>query len=537
VKEVAGPNYYTRLILTVNGEFQRQVWSYSSNQWVIEWSVPDLCSVYSVCGAFGICDMTSSNQYCQCLPGFEPASQLDWNLNSWSGGCARRTNLRCGITNSSMKGSQDEFSVVSNVMLPDDGHELKQVESQEECKIACSDNCSCSAYAYQSNQCYIWYGEIRNLKLASSDYSEVIELYLRISGSDIPGKKTRKKMFKVAQLILVSGVALIIIIIFSYFIYRRRSYHKMAQTNGLISQFSYFFLEHCTNKFSQKVGEGSFGPVFKGQLPNSTKIAVKRLGRLRQGEKQFKTEVKTLGSIQHVNLVQLCGFCLKGEERLIVYHYMQNRSLDTHLFDEASETLDWKLRFQIIVGVARGLAYLHEQCRVRIIHCDVKPGNILLDDNFSPKISDFGMAKLLGREFEDVLTTTRGTIGYLAPEWILGLPITSKVDVYSYGMMLFEIISGKRNNEQRGVGYFPVQATINVREGEVESLLDERLKGEVVLEELTRVARLACWCIQDHESHRPTMTQAVHILEGSRPVGVAPVPTSLQEVASDCLSV
>lgn len=530
-----GGHYYTRLMISVNGQIQRQTWSYSLKQWIIQWSIPELCNVDSVCGAFGVCDMTSANVYCKCLPGFEPASPLDWNLNSWSGGCVRRSNLKCGENNASMKGNRDGFSVVSNVMLPDDGYELKQLEKQEECKSACLKNCSCSAYAYQGNQCYIWNGEIKNLKLALSDYSEVIELYLRLAGSDLTGKGTRKNLFKIALLAAVGGVVLIVIL-FSYFVYRR-SYHKTVKTNGLISQFNYFFLDHCTNKFSRKIGEGSFGPVFEGQLPDSTKIAVKRLGRLRQGEKQFKTEVKTLANIQHVNLVRLHGFCIKGEERLLVYDFMPNRSLDTHLFDSASTTLDWKIRFQIIIGVARGLAYLHEQCRVCIIHCDVKPENILLDIDFSPKISDFGMAKLLGREFEDVLTTTRGTIGYLAPEWISGLPITSKVDVYSYGKMLFEIISGKRNREQRGACYFPVQAAINVSEGKVESLLDERLKGEVELEELTRVARLAGWCIQDCESHRPTMAQAVRILEGSLSVNVAPVPRSLQEVSLDCLSV
>jgi len=150
------------------------------------------------------------------------------------------------------------------------------------------------------------------------------------------------------------------------------------------------------------------------------------------GEKQFRNEVRTIGMIQHVNLVRLRGFSSHGSERLLVYDHMPNGSLDRALFT-ASPALSWRARFQIALGAARGLLYLHEGCRDCIIHCDIKPENILLDVNLVPKVADFGMAKLLGRDFSRVLTTVRGTIGYLAPEWISGVPITAKADVYSYG--------------------------------------------------------------------------------------------------------
>ena len=165
-----------------------------------------------------------------------------------------------------------------------------------------------------------------------------------------------------------------------------------------------------------------------------------------RGEKQFRAEVSPIGTIQHVNLIRLLGFCSEKSTRILVYEYMPNGSLERNIFASTPVELRWNVRFQIALGIAKGLSYLHEECRSCIIHCDIKPDNVLLDASFMPKIADFGLAKLVGRDFSRVLTTMRGTVGYLAPEWISGTAITSKADVFSYGMMLFEIISGKRNS-------------------------------------------------------------------------------------------
>ena len=297
--------------------------------------------------------------------------------------------------------------------------------------------------------------------------------------------------------------------------------------------FTYRDLQNATKNFSGKLGGGGFGSVFKGTLPDSIMIAVKKLENVGQGEKQFRTEVSTIGSIQHVNLVRLRGFCSQDTKRLLVYDYMANGSLDAHLFHENnSYVLAWETRYQIALGIARGLAYLHEKCRSCIIHCDIKPENILLDDEFCPKVADFGLAKLVGREFSRVLTTMRGTRGYLAPEWIAGVAITSKADVYSYGMMLFELVSGRRNAKQfedGKVNFFPTLATsILVEGGNVLSLLDPRLDGDADVEELERVCKVACWCIQDEEFHRPSMGLVVQILEGIIEVNLPPVPRSLK---------
>uniref|UniRef100_A0A452Z4C5 Protein kinase domain-containing protein n=1 Tax=Aegilops tauschii subsp. strangulata TaxID=200361 RepID=A0A452Z4C5_AEGTS len=252
---------------------------------------------------------------------------------------------------------------------------------------------------------------------------------------------------------------------------------------------------------------------------------------LRQGEKQFRAEVSTLGTIQHVNLIRMLGFCSDGGDRkLLVYDYMPNGSLDRHLFRKTFYVLSWQVRYQVTLGVAKGLAYLHDKCRDCIIHCDVKPENILLDASFGPKVADFGLAKLVGRDFSRVLTTMRGTVGYLAPEWISGEAITAKADVFSYGMMLFEIVSGRRNIEQgerRSVvsaaadaeehpttTFFPLLVARKLAEGDVMTLLDPELEGDANAEEMRRVCKVACWCIQRDVDTRPAMGEVVQVLEG-----------------------
>jgi serine/threonine protein kinase len=295
--------------------------------------------------------------------------------------------------------------------------------------------------------------------------------------------------------------------------------------------FSFPQMKSATKSFYEILGEGGFGCVFKGELPGSVVVAVKKLKGLRQGEKQFRAEVQTIGVIQHKNLIRLLGFCADGNNRLLVYEYMEKGSLNSHLFSTNSSKLSWELRYLIALGTARGLAYLHEGCQDCIIHCDMKPDNVLLDAEFCPKIADFGMAKLIGRDFSRALTTMRGTIGYLAPEWISGLPITHKADVYSYGMMLLEIITGRRNAEKIKEGkftYFPIFAAVKVNEGDVMCLLDRRLEGDADVEQLTRACRIACWCIQDAEDHRPMMGQVVQMLEDALGVDVPPIPRSLQ---------
>jgi serine/threonine protein kinase len=216
------------------------------------------------------------------------------------------------------------------------------------------------------------------------------------------------------------------------------------------ARFTYSALARATKDFSTKIGEGGFGSVYLGLLENETQLAVKKLEGVGQGAKEFKAEVSIIGSIHHVHLVKLKGFCAEGPHRLLVYEYMARGSLDKWIFKNSENTLllTWETRYNIAIGTAKGLAYLHEECEVRIIHCDIKPQNVLLDDNFMAKVSDFGLAKLMSREQSHVFTTLRGTRGYLAPEWITNYAISEKSDVFSYGMLLLEIIGGRKNYDQ-----------------------------------------------------------------------------------------
>jgi len=357
---------------------------------------------------------------------------------------------------------------------------------------------------------------------------------IRLDASELPNSGTKKWWIII---IIIGGGGLIVLsfgVTILYF-YRRRQRHKSGinHDDGALISFKYRDLQSLTRNFSERLGAGSFGSVFKGVLLDTATVAVKRLEGFHQGDKQFRTEVSTIGNIHHINLIRLLGFCSEGVKRLLVYEYMPNGSLDKHLFGSSCTTLSWKMRYQIAVGIAKGLAYLHEECRDSIIHCDIKPENILLDASFVPKVADFGLAKLLGRDFSRVLTSMRGTIGYLAPEWISGEAITIKADVFSYGMVLFEIISGRRNLEHRETSmetFFPVLVARKLLEGEVNSLFGSELTNGVSVE-LERACKVACWCVQDSETSRPTMGKVVKILEGLIDVEMPPVPRYLNVLA------
>ncbi|KAL9244524.1 hypothetical protein vseg_018293 [Gypsophila vaccaria] len=527
---VVNPSFKTRLVMDVSGQLNQLTWMDNIQQWVLFWSQPgQRCEVYSYCGAFGYCNQTSL-PYCHCLEGFEPKLLREWNIDDYSGGCARNTRLSC--ENHVNDSSGDKFLMSPGRFLPE--HPLfVSSSSLQECEMACLRNCSCSAYAYDTDGCFVWSGELLNMKQLSESDPSGKTLYIRMAASDIPKNKGNQKLVIGCLMGLLTGLAVLIILGFIINWRQKRRLIKAAKTiKTSLTRFGYRDLQLSTKNFSLKLGGGGFGSVFKGTLPDLTEIAVKKLEciSVAHGEKQFRTEVSAIGNIQHVNLVRLRGFCSEGTKRLLVYEYMPNGSLNTHLFrKQNSQILSWKVRYQIAIGIARGLTYLHEKCRDCIIHCDIKPENILLDSEFSAKVADFGLAKLVGREFSRVLTTIRGTRGYLAPEWISGMAITSKADVYSYGMVLFELVSGRRNASSGKTEFFPTWAMNKLIEGDdILSIIDPLLEGDVETDQVNRVCKLACWCIQDEEDHRPSMGQIVQILEGFLEVDMPPIPRSLQ---------
>ncbi|ONI18619.1 hypothetical protein PRUPE_3G227300 [Prunus persica] len=519
-------------------QIQQHTWLENPGKWNFFWSKPGKrCDVYDLCGAFGSCNEVNPVS-CNCLTGFEPKLQRDWNLQAYSGGCKRKTPLHCENATSA-DGKQDQFLKKPGMSLPENEQSVK-VETIAGCESICLNNCSCTAYAYNSSGCSIWIGDLFNLQEITSSDSQGITLYLRLAASEFKSPKSNKGLIIGVVAGSAAGIAILLgLIVVVILRQRKRVTGTGKAVEGSLVAFGYRDLQDATKNFSEKLGGGGFGSVFKGTLPDSSVIAVKKLESVNQGEKQFRTEVSTIGTIQHVNLVRLRGFCSEGTKRMLVYDYMPNGSLDSHLFhDTRPNVLDWKTRYQIALGTARGLAYLHLKCRDCIIHCDIKPENILVDNELGPKVADFGLAKLVGREFSRVLTTIRGTRGYLAPEWISGVAITMKADVYSYGMMLFEFVSGRRNSEQSEDGkvrFFPSWAAsqISTAETDVLSLLDPRLDGNADVQELTRICRVACWCVQDDEAHRPSMGQVVQILEGVSDVNLPPIPRSLQFLGDD----
>ncbi|XP_066378494.1 G-type lectin S-receptor-like serine/threonine-protein kinase At2g19130 [Miscanthus floridulus] len=536
------PTVISRFVLDVSGQMRQLIWVPSADEWMIIWAEPhQLCDVYAVCGAFGVCD-EKSEPFCSCPAGFRPSSMEDWELGDHSHGCRRNHPLQCDIGKDG-----DAFLLVPGISLPGNPSPPVEASSAQDCRLACLRSCDCNAYSY-GRRCALWYGDLLNLQRRVDDTAGMDDLHLRLSVMDVSSKDRNRTAVFVSTASVASILVLCAIVSVFVKMFRRRQssirFMQAAAEGGSLVVFKYSELRRATKNFSEKLGGGGFGSVYRGNLPGGgPAVAVKRLeGLLCVGEKQFRNEVRTIGRIQHVNLVRLRGFSSHGSERLLVYDYMPNGSLDRALFGGAAAppTLSWSARFQIALGTARGLLYLHEGCRDCIIHCDMKPENILLDEDLVPKVADFGMAKLVGRDFSRVLTTVRGTIGYLAPEWISGVPITAKADVYSYGMVLLEIISGRRNarcwvtTEQGDLlsEYFPLVAARNVSEGAaLVALLDERLEGDADPRELERACRVACWCVQDYEAHRPTMEQVVQALEGVVAVNVPPIPTSLQAFA------
>jgi hypothetical protein len=298
----------------------------------------------------------------------------------------------------------------------------------------------------------------------------------------------------------------------------RVEYSFFRKVAGLPCKFSFQALVAATDNFQCVVGRGSSGTVFRGILDDGTEVAVKRIGagaRAEHADKEFKAEVSVIAGAQHVNLARLIGFCL-GSPRFLVYEYMEHGSLDRWIFpstDEGRERrcMPWARRYQVAIDVAKALAYLHHDCRAKVLHLDVKPENILLDDGFRGILSDFGLAKLAEKEQSRVLTTVRGTVGYLAPEWLLDAGITEKSDVYSYGMVLLEMVAGRRclrTEEDGRWSYLPKIAAEMAREGRVMEMVDGRLVtgggDEVEEAAVRRAVHVALWCAQEKAAARPT---------------------------------
>ncbi|KAL5548122.1 hypothetical protein UlMin_003353 [Ulmus minor] len=387
-----------------------------NNKWAVMYSRPyEPCDNYEFCGVNGICRI-NLNQNCDCLEGFIPTYQDEWEVLNWSNGCKRKRRLDC------QKG--EGFVKVSGVKLPALlNFSLDKAMSLDECKEACLKNCSCKAYANSdvrrgSSGCLMWFGDlidVREFRVEGSDQ----DMYIRLSASEmklIHNSKKKKRLKIITLASTISGICFLALLLWCLiWTLRKRGKVKGRSKDEDIELplFDLATIAAATNNFSPEnmIGSGGFGPVYKGNLSTGKDIAVKRLSKdSGQGISEFKNEIDLIAKLQHKNLVALLGCCIQREERMLIYEYMPNQSLDYFIFDHKRSTiLSWQQSFDIIMGIARGLVYLHQDSKLQIIHRDLKAGNILLDTNLNPKISDFGLARIFDDDEKE--RRTRRVIG------------------------------------------------------------------------------------------------------------------------------
>ncbi|KDP38982.1 hypothetical protein JCGZ_00739 [Jatropha curcas] len=540
IDELVDRSVFTRLVLTEDGGTKRFIWIERTSDWRVYVSTPiDECDSYASCGAYGICDIRKTT-ICSCLDRFVPKYEQDWDGGDWLGGCVRRIPLDC------KKG--DKFIRYSNVKLPDMINSSTNASlTLEECKMICLKDCSCMGYAVSDiksgSGCFFWFGNLLDINQLTEDGQD---LYIRMSSSEIDDKDTnangKSKTKVIAAIFSVAGV-IFLGLAFAIFVRKRkqRKYRTMmanlersANNNNKkedleLPLFDLGTIASATNNFSfsSKLGEGGFGPVYKGVLKNGQEVAVKRLStNSKQGVDEFKNEVVYIAKLQHRNLVKLLGCCIQKDEMMLIYEFMPNKSLDFFIFDKTHKmALDWPKRFHIINGIARGLLYLHQDSRLRIIHRDLKASNILLDNEMNPKISDFGLARSFGgSETEANTNKVVGTYGYMSPEYAVDGLYSTKSDVYSFGVIVLEIVSGKRNR-----GFSHPEHNLNLlghawrlhMEGRSVEMIDALIKNSCNLNEVLRSIHIGLLCVQRSPEDRPSMSSVVFMLGGE---GALPEP-------------
>lgn len=575
----------TRFVMNSSGQIQRLMWIDTTRSWSVFSSYPmDECEAYRACGAYGVCNVEQSPM-CGCAEGFEPRYPKAWALRDGSGGCIRRTALNCtggdgfAVTRN-MKLPESANATVDMAL------------GLEECRLSCLSNCACRAYASanvtsaDAKGCFMWTADLLDMRQFDNGGQD---LFVRLAASDLPTNSVsdNSQTAKLVEIIVPSVVALLLLlaglVICVIKAKKNRKAIPSALNNGQVTPFGQrnhtasalnnweitpfwqrnhvaasndaqdnnsmrpagqgnhqdldlpsFVIEtilYATNNFSadNKLGQGGFGPVYMGRLDNGQDIAVKRLSRRStQGLREFKNEVKLIAKLQHRNLVRLLGCCIDGSERMLIYEYMHNRSLNTFLFNEEKQSiLNWSKRFNIINGIARGILYLHQDSALRIIHRDLKASNILLDRDMNPKISDFGVARIFGTDQTSAYTKkVVGTYGYMSPEYAMDGVFSMKSDVFSFGVLVLEIVSGKKNR-----GFYHNELDLNLlryawrlwKEGRSLEFLDQSIAGTSSnVTEVLRCIQIGLLCVQEQPRHRPTMSAVTMMLSSESPALLEP---------------
>ncbi|KAG5234850.1 G-type lectin S-receptor serine/threonine-protein kinase [Salix suchowensis] len=536
------PDFRLTYVLTSRGKFANQYWSSEKGSWIYDWEAPSAeCDIYGMCGPFGTCDAQNS-PICRCLDGFAPKNKDEWNKGIWTSGCVRMASLQCDrIQNGSEVGKEDGFMKLEMMKVPPFAEYLPSSGSEQACKDECLKNCSCVAYSYYNGYgCMVWTGNLIDIQKFSRGGAD---LNIRLAYTEYVADKKRNLKVIISMSVIGGATAIFICVFFSWkwmvthrewklrseetLSFKTREAQETAFDVNLPENakevkleplFRLQVLENATNNFdiSKKLGQGGFGAVYRGTLPDGQEIAVKRLSRTSaQGFEELMNEVVVISKLQHRNLVRLLGCCVEGEEMMLVYEYMPNKSLDAFLFDSLrKERLDWERRFSIMNGICRGLLYLHRDSRLRIIHRDLKPSNILLDHELNPKISDFGLARIFGG---NEVNTTRvvGTFGFMPPEYLMEGRFSEKSDVFSFGVLLLQIVSGKRNDHFYGNehGLSLIGFAWKVwNEGDVTAFVDPAISDPCFVEEIFRCIQIGLLCVQELANDRPVVSTITSML-------------------------
>ncbi|XP_031374202.1 putative receptor protein kinase ZmPK1 [Punica granatum] len=543
-----------RMTLDIDGNVRLYslLWS---REWAVSWqAINTPCLVHGICGPNAVCQHNArSGRSCSCAPGYERK-----NLSDWSQGCKPKFERFCKLldpeTGEFIHFPHQDFYGYDGDFHPD--YTLNQ------CKKRCLELCNCKGFQYKfqkesgkhdckpkvlllngrvvANDPGTFYIRFPKAILSSDQIQqESSTLNCSHSPKDVELHRVYSRSHKselLLKILLILAVviagfeALGVLLVLCFVTETRKTKGEARQGYHLapmgFRRYTYAELRKATRNFREEIGRGAVGSVYRAILSGDRIAAVKRLNDMSlHGEDAFLAEVSMIGKLNHMNLIELWGYCAEGKHRLLVYECMEPGSLAENL---SKGKLDWGKRFDVAVRAARGLAYLHEECLEWVLHCDVKPQNILLDLNYQPKVADFGLSKLLNRG--DVkhssFSKIRGTRGYMAPEWVYNLSITSKVDVYSYGIVLLEMVTGRSpgrdvletnaggETEYRGLtswvkqkmsGEFPTATRI-------EEIVDRSIEGGYDMKKVEVLVAVALQCVADDKDDRPTMSQVVEML-------------------------
>lgn len=543
-----------RMIVEPDGNIRVYSLNVKRKVWEVTWqAISRPCRIHGVCGGNSLCTYTQFGRECTCIPGHKLKVQTDWSY-----GCEPDFKASDHGSNSFgfLQLSHSDFYGYDSGLFIN--------FTFDRCKQECLSHYNCKGFLYTaqnykgSNLCYTKSRLLNGQQTADFQSNiyvklplEVVKLYNKRVNSveriqvncsaqnilhlDKSYKKSNRNYSVIYMLWFIcalGGLELILIAFFlSVSLSARRTTQVYHQVGIGFKRFKYDELKKGTHNFSLEIGRGGNSIVYKGVLLDNRVAAIKRFKEANyNGEAEFLAEISILGMLNHMNLIETWGYCIKGKQRFLVSEYLDNGSLADNL---SSCTLDWQKMYEIALGTAKGLAYLHEECLEWVLHCDVKPQNILLDSNYNPKVADFGLSKLLKRDVFDnsSISKIRGTRGYMAPEWAVNHRITSKVDVYSYGVLVLQMITGKSptmavsdysdDGSGSGSGRSKQKDLLKWISGEMENgstieyIADSRITGIYDLPRMETLVQVALQCVREDPNARPTMSQVVEMIDGN----------------------